>query len=1218
MLFKRKAKTKDVKESGAEREIGSQGTSSKKMDLAKDLRKSGGYKKSGIAGESYVTRNDLSSDKLSSNVTSLAPPRSTFASIISANNIEGENLLGKYSIYGGLSGFVPSEDSHKLFNGVDEFEKTGGFDSFHNLGDFVGALGNYSNSLKSPNENSDKVNVLSNRESVLLHINSFAVTTDTAGENLDNMQNKINKDAFVRKTSRGGSNYNLHSNTKNHEIEDFGTLLIPNQNKINNFKADSVSYTDSSKPNLYYNELNNLKTGFGSTKAGSDLAVNDFYENYSFDLNQKDVSFTETEFDYSFTSVDEINDINEKADSFSSSSITTPLNLPNDSSSDAFSGNGIFMDDSGSRNHNNSKESQKSDGLFSKSGSRLSGIFSGISRSHSPIKIDVFRASSPVLETNSRPSSPIKNKLSSNNLFKRSSVKSISKVASPITKTSSSTSNSSTTMSLKRSNTNSYSSFQSQKKLGRISPAISLPILSTSKGIEVDQTSLRKSISSNSDTILQDSGFPYFTGSKSPHEKAVSPSNHVLRSPIPSRNRLSFKSNQGTDKSLVFETRKLSVLNNPETYSIKPPSSSSPFTPRTPINEIYFPQIEVNYSDGNSSLTISHPKIYECLGIDEELNEVVTSKVKRAQREQFHGYLTPEINEYNDEKCTTNNEINDNNDYNDMGGRRLQTGLVIGNNGGQETNYYTESSLGLNIGYRRDSEKNLTSIQTSTKGIAELNISSDSIDENFEKMSYDTSSTSNEPSLRLFEPPMTPKTVASSFYPTPSKTPSKANYSKTDLIPCFMTKLSKLDNWNEFVDEKSLGNLLFFDYMNISTNGNDWDSILCVLFETNVLMINDEKLIGMVSIPDLIKINKEGDSLNLIMTNDLLPELQIQQQELVITKWEYYLNHLIKNEEYEVTEFQLSVNAWDLIPEIYQSKDIIEFNKVINTNDTIPDKFIIKSLPKPDALKLNMIIAVSVINHNTGLSNEQYRSQLIKLICEVKKGLRAIDNLGLIFVGIDGLSKGSFIGCVSSTWEGWNQVLEDIEIFENQEFETNLQELSLSIEKLFDIYPFIPNKNHINKVNILSMNNFADEVDANDLLIRRLSSLEKLSISLIRVGKQNDTISHLRKLMTRPTKDLKIAYGDFLIQFKSLANFIECIPEIIESYQNIVIPSLALTLNGTDSINIDGTVVVGDNITLLIKDILPFEPKNIELSAKNCIKITSRWLNKKTQNSFTI
>lgn len=501
---------------------------------------------------------------------------------------------------------------------------------------------------------------------------------------------------------------------------------------------------------------------------------------------------------------------------------------------------------------------------------------------------------------------------------------------------------------------------------------------------------------------------------------------------------------------------------------------------------------------------------------------------------------------------------------------------------------------------------------------------------------------SNETEKTSIELPITPKTHAANFYPTPSKTPLLADkYSSEEIIQQFVNNLTKIENWFDYIDEDTLGKLLFFDYLNISTNGLDWDLILCVLFENNILMINDNKLIGIIGTHDLIKINRQENMLTLLMINDLLPELQISQQELIIVKWEYYLNQLICKNEVNVNLIQLTTNAWDQIPANILPPDVQNFLRIIKENKTIPTNYLVQSLPKPEILPLNLILSVCVINHNSGLTNEQYRGQIINTINTIRSNLRAIDQLGLIFIGTDGskycYNKGSFIGCVSSTWDGWDGILKDIQIYDNDDCVTsNLQEFQLVFEKIFDIYPFIPHKNHINKVMILNMNNFDDEIVNNDLLIRRISTLEKLSITLIRIGHENQSVQYINQLITRPTKDLKIIYGDNLLRFQNLDNFLITLPELIENYQNIIIPTLSINIQGSIvKLEINGKLVDvdtknksppsspllslhQDNITLLIKDIIPQQVRNIDIIGSGTIHYTTRWLNSKIQNTVQV
>lgn len=493
------------------------------------------------------------------------------------------------------------------------------------------------------------------------------------------------------------------------------------------------------------------------------------------------------------------------------------------------------------------------------------------------------------------------------------------------------------------------------------------------------------------------------------------------------------------------------------------------------------------------------------------------------------------------------------------------------------------------------------------------------------------------------KPLSTPKNEVISHFITPTKSSSiPESNTKDKVVKEFTRKLTEIENWFDYIDDNALGDLVLFDFLNITTNGLDWDLVLCVLFERTLLMINDKKLIGIVSVDDIVKINRQDNMLTLLMINELLPELQMNEQDLVILKWEHYLNQLVTKNSISVNLMQLTTNGWDEIPSNLVSDDIQHFNNIYKGSCQIPVKYLIQMLPKPDILPLNLILSVCVINNNSGLTNDQYRTQLIKMINIIRTNLRSIDQLGLIFIGTDGskycFNKGSFIGCVSSSWDGWDRILEDLQIYNNdQSITTNLQELQIVFEKLFDIYPFIPNKNHINKVIILNLNNFEDEIVKNDLLIRRISTMEKLSITLIRIGKENETIQYINRLISRPTKDLKIIYGENILRFQSLDNFLSTLPELIENYKHIIIPTLSISLQGSiEKIEINGKLVdiqtsissppmspllslLQNNITLLVKDIIPHQLRNIDIVASSgTIHYTTRWLNSKIQNTIQI
>ena len=515
---------------------------------------------------------------------------------------------------------------------------------------------------------------------------------------------------------------------------------------------------------------------------------------------------------------------------------------------------------------------------------------------------------------------------------------------------------------------------------------------------------------------------------------------------------------------------------------------------------------------------------------------------------------------------------------------------------------------------------------------------SDKLDDNSDEQHDQFSNNTALSSVEL----STPKLSASYFDPNPTNEINDLSYdpglSTRDLvIKEISSKLVSIDNLFDYVDEEQIKNPLLFDYLHISTNGEDWDYVFCVLLETKFLMIDNDKLVGQLSIDEMVKLVKNIDGSLTILTNtDTLPELQVNEVELIVIKWKYYLDKLIglKSRKLDQSQLpnllQLTTNAWNQINKKILPTEIQNFAETIANNQDIPTKYLIETLPLPDELPINLILSISVINNNSGFSNSDFREEIRKIVSTAKESLRDFDTLGLIFVGTDGSrvcgNKGSFIGCASPAWDGWDRIINEIEIYDNGTsgyFKTNLQELQLTFEKITDIYPFIPNKNNINKVIVVNCNNFDDTIVENDSLIRRLSALDKLSITIIRIGNDNLTIKYIDELMTKPTNDMKITYGDNVVKFANVQNFIDTIPDLIENYQEITIPTLTIDLQGNvDNLEINGNMVETNNqsdIKLLIKDLIHQQPRKIGLTmTSGTITYTTKWLNHKIQKSLQV
>lgn len=398
-------------------------------------------------------------------------------------------------------------------------------------------------------------------------------------------------------------------------------------------------------------------------------------------------------------------------------------------------------------------------------------------------------------------------------------------------------------------------------------------------------------------------------------------------------------------------------------------------------------------------------------------------------------------------------------------------------------------------------------------------------------------------------------------------------------------------NDESIIDFNNLGNLIIFEIIDISTNGNNWDQVRLLLFESSLILIDikGSTLIGQISITkDILDMTRFVSGIRLNLNNQAIPELQICSDiPLIISRLEYYFKKLLNHQfVLETSLFQLTTNGWNLIKDNYSNLpiDILRFQNCIENNLEIPEPILIKTMPSPEILPLNLIISITLLN-NSSLTNAEYRTQIIQFLDNVRKSLRSFDRLSLIFVGIDGAGfpckKGSFIGSVEPNWSGWDSIYNEVKIQSNLTnkyqpiLHTGYDELEITLDKCKSLLPFINSSvNSINKLVVINSNDYEPTLINNT----KLSSLEakfkdvlnngekNLSIDFFRVGEHySPELEFGQKVCLQPSlvnnDILKIPYGSQLLRYDTFGEFsINFLNMIHNTYHQICLPNISLDI----------------------------------------------------------
>lgn len=432
-------------------------------------------------------------------------------------------------------------------------------------------------------------------------------------------------------------------------------------------------------------------------------------------------------------------------------------------------------------------------------------------------------------------------------------------------------------------------------------------------------------------------------------------------------------------------------------------------------------------------------------------------------------------------------------------------------------------------------------------------------------------------------------------------------------------------------------NLLVFDYFDISTNGIDWDPICGFLFETILLLVNkdDFTLVGQILTRcDICKVNVERGNISLHMKNEWLPELLIRHQTIFATsRWGYYLEQAMKPHAVnEGTLLQLTMNAWNLIPEELRPKESSLFMEFSKGDMNMSPSSLIKCMPPLREIPLNLIISVPVIS-STHFNSEEHKQLLVTFLQLIKTNLRPIDKLGLIFVGVDGTGnpseKGSFISCIEPLWNGWDDLINDLKIFQNKSkhgqaiFRCETDEVIVGLEKCQSLMRFQqPDSSSKYELVLLCYNNYQDisvslvKQDKARTLIHHLQDKFKVKLNFIRIGNgyssELESIYNSTFTVSSQNNEIKVNFGNKIHRFSSLENFNENVKEFIEMrFHTPSIPTISVEFMASDfnpvktdllEIEINGEVSQVDNsfkcFTISALNVLPCRERNILMKFK--------------------
>ncbi|CAK9441971.1 uncharacterized protein LODBEIA_P57900 [Lodderomyces beijingensis] len=377
---------------------------------------------------------------------------------------------------------------------------------------------------------------------------------------------------------------------------------------------------------------------------------------------------------------------------------------------------------------------------------------------------------------------------------------------------------------------------------------------------------------------------------------------------------------------------------------------------------------------------------------------------------------------------------------------------------------------------------------------------------------------------------------------------------------------------------KYLGDLIIFDKMKISIDGSQWDNVDIYLFKNYLLLYNDELLAGMISIEnDLCSMTYSDGVLILNLSETNLPELNIRNDSDIVTeKWKYQLEKVKMGQVAETNLFQFTSTYWGFLSRYFEiPADLLRFSNLMNFGGELPNNFITKIVPPADEVALNLVLAVPLYN-KTGKTPEGYKIWLAQLLNKFLSSLRSGDNLAVVFLGINGKHQASkdgvYVGCVSSSWDGWSSLINEIVIVQNP-FDHEVEEMNLALDKCGDLIPFLPNRStSTNKLILLS---FGSNTDTNTETAKEnietqvefnadnAAVFEDVDVSILRVGPHS-------QLTQSMIASMPFCHGcEPILRFDSLDQLCLAVePYVKEHLHRICVPRLQINIQANEGVKI--------------------------------------------------
>ncbi|CCK69360.1 cyclin-dependent protein serine/threonine kinase inhibiting protein FAR1 KNAG_0C02490 [Huiozyma naganishii CBS 8797] len=343
--------------------------------------------------------------------------------------------------------------------------------------------------------------------------------------------------------------------------------------------------------------------------------------------------------------------------------------------------------------------------------------------------------------------------------------------------------------------------------------------------------------------------------------------------------------------------------------------------------------------------------------------------------------------------------------------------------------------------------------------------------------------------------------------------------------------------------------LLMFDFVNYSTNGEEWEKNVLLYYFQDVLIIYDDdncKIIGKIPINQIsnaVTINEEKLLLDLKST--IVPEIYLQftrtlssNSKFLTEKWKYYLTY--------TQEIPSMMQMTDTALSVLSSKMCDMF--LDWTRDKSPANEEIRWWDK--RIFLRLIVCVSVSSFGSGDSKENYKDTLVAQLKEVVSSLNKDDLFGLVLTGKKGDGtfgrNGTFVGMVNKQWDGWNDFIDGLNTTGDSIFGSEEEEMSVALETCYKLASSVnigdtQTETYLNQIIVLKGTEDTDQtiertnINMPGKILDVLFDRHEFELEKIGLWKGSASISHkIDNLRQKTVKELIVRINDIDIKMGSM------------------------------------------------------------------------------------